>query len=152
MELVALEMFPIHQRRMKVFRSEQKGDTKSFLREIVENIKLADWKTFNEEAAACHIFMAFTKNEDAKKACYKILTEIPAGCTKSLMEKIAEIESFPDGKSSFAKTVRTEEGLVYKKVCRVCKRTGHSTAECWGKCKHCSRYGHRYELCRTKIR
>ena len=55
--------------------------------------------------------MAFTKNEEAKKASYKILTETPAGCTKSLMEKIAEIESFPDGKSSFAKTVRTEEGL-----------------------------------------
>ena len=28
MELVALEKFPIHQRRMKVFKSEQKGDTK----------------------------------------------------------------------------------------------------------------------------
>ena len=29
---------------------------------------------------------------------------------------------------------------------------GHSTAECWGKCKHCGRYGHRSELCRTKIK
>ena len=36
-------------------------------RENIENIKLADWKTFNEEAAACHIFMAFTKNVEAKK-------------------------------------------------------------------------------------
>ena len=124
MELVGLEIFPIYQHRMKVFRSEQKGDTKSFLREIIENIKLADWKTFNEEAAAYHIFMAFTKNEDAKKACYKILTETPAGCTKSLMEKIAEIESFPDGKSSFAKTVRTEEGLGERKVCRDLKKNG----------------------------
>ena len=29
---------------------------------------------------------------------------------------------------------------------------GHSTAECWRKCKHCGCYGHRSELCRTKIR
>ena len=106
MELIALEKFPIHQRRMKVFKSEQKGKTKSFLREIIENIKLADWKTLNEEAAACHIFMAFTKNDEAKIACYKILTETPEGCTKSLMEKIAEIESFPDGKQTFIKTAR----------------------------------------------
>ena len=28
MDLVAREKFPIHQRRMKVFKSEQKGDTK----------------------------------------------------------------------------------------------------------------------------
>ena len=42
MELVALKKFPIHQQRMKVFKSEQKGDTKSFLREIIEIIKLAD--------------------------------------------------------------------------------------------------------------
>ena len=90
----------------------------------MENIKLADWKTFNEEAAACHIFMQFTKNEDVKKACYKILTDNPAGCTKTLMEKIAEIDSFPDGKGSFAKTVRTEEVQVDKKVCRDCKKNG----------------------------
>ena len=29
---------------------------------------------------------------------------------------------------------------------------GHSTAECWGKCKHCGRYGHRSEMCRTTIK
>ena len=73
MDLVALEIFPIHQRRMKVFRSEQKSDTKTFFRGIMESMKLADWKTFNEESAACHISMQFTKSEDAKKACYKIL-------------------------------------------------------------------------------
>merc|ERR1711888_310091 len=70
------EKFPIHNRRLKVFKSEQKADTILFLREIIENIRLADWQTFTEEAAACHIFMAFTKCEESKRACYKILSMI----------------------------------------------------------------------------
>ena len=73
MDYTAIDKFPIHNRRLKVFKSEQKGDTISFLREIIENIRLADWQTFTEEAAASHIFMAFTKCEESKRACYKIL-------------------------------------------------------------------------------
>ena len=48
MDYTAIDKFPIHNRRMKVFKSEQKGDTLSFLREIIENIRLADWQTFTE--------------------------------------------------------------------------------------------------------
>ena len=63
-DFTATEKFKIHNRRLKVFKSEQKGDTISFLREIIENIRLADWQTFTEDAAACYIFMAFTKCEE----------------------------------------------------------------------------------------
>ena len=77
----------------------------SFLREIIENIRLADWSTFTEEAAACHIFMAFTKDEEAKRACYKILSDLPQGDTNTLMTKIAAIEAFPDNKVVFVKPV-----------------------------------------------
>ena len=147
MDKEAQEIFPIHQRRMKVFDCKQKSNSKTYLREIIESIKMAEWKTFNEQSAACHIFMQFTKSEDARKACFKILTDNPEGCTKTLMEKIAEIDSFPDGRgSSSAKTVKTEETLGEKKTCRDCKRMGHSTAECWGKCKFCCCFGHRSEL------
>jgi len=59
---------------LNVFKSEQKGDIISFLREIIKNIRLADWQTFREEAASCHIFIAFTKCEESKRACYKILS------------------------------------------------------------------------------
>ena len=76
MDLVRLEIFPIHQRRMKVFRTEQKSDTKTFLREIMENIKLADWKTFNEEAAACHIFMKMPRRL-ATRSLQIILQDAP---------------------------------------------------------------------------
>ena len=69
MDNAARVHFPIHARRMKVFSSSQKGDTMSFLREIMESIKMADWHTFNSEAAAMHIFMAFTRDEEAKRVC-----------------------------------------------------------------------------------
>ena len=49
MDIALREHFPIHSRRMRVFRTEQKGDSMSFLREIIDNMKLADWNTFCEE-------------------------------------------------------------------------------------------------------
>ena len=59
---------------------------------------MADWHTFNEEAAAMHIFMANTRDEEAKRACYKILTELPQGDVGLLMTKITTIEAFPEHK------------------------------------------------------
>ena len=59
----------------------------SFLREIIENIKLADWNTFSEEAAAMHIFMAFTRDDEAKRACYKILSDLPQGDNEMRLRK-----------------------------------------------------------------
>ena len=59
---------------------------------------MADWHSFNAEAAAMHIFMAFTRDEEAKRACYKILTELPQGDMRLLMTKISAIEAFPDNK------------------------------------------------------
>ena len=90
MDEVSQEIFPIHKKRMEVFDCKQKSDSKTYLREIMEKIKTA-----NEQSAACHIFMQGCKSEEARKACFKILTDTPAGCTKTLMEKLAEIDAFP---------------------------------------------------------
>merc|ERR1712237_307701 len=134
---------------MRVFKSEQKGDTMSFLREIIENIKLADLNTFSEEAAAMHIFMAFTRDEEAKRACYKILSDLPQGDTESLMTKISSIEAFPDNKSISVKPIISKPEIK-NKVCNECKFRGHLAPDCWGKCSHCGRYGHKSQMWRTK--
>merc|ERR1712215_617310 len=94
LQRVAMAKFPIHQRRVDVFECKQKTDSKAFLRELTERVRMADWKTFDDQAAICHLFMNGCKGEEAKRACYKILTENPAGDTKLLMEKLGEIESF----------------------------------------------------------
>merc|ERR1712105_440790 len=143
------EHFPIHSRRMRVFRTEQKGDSMSFLREIIENIKLADWNTFCEEAAAMDVFMAFTRDEEAKRACYKILSDLPQGDTKALMTKISSFEAFPDNKSISVKPI-INKPEIKNKVCTKCKFRGHLAPDCWGKCSHCGRYGHKSQMCRTK--
>merc|ERR1711936_443225 len=132
-----------------VFKSEQKGDTMSFQREIIENIKIADWNTFSEEAAAMHIFMAFTRDDEAKRACYKILSDLPLGDTKALMTKISSIEAFPDNKSVSVKPIINKDEIK-KKVCTECKFKGHLASDCWGKCQHCGRYSHKSQVCRTR--
>merc|ERR1712090_84493 len=96
MDLAGRKKFPVHGRRMRCFTHSQKADTTSHLREIVESIKLAEWSSFNEEAAAMHIFMATTTDEEAKRACYKILGEFPEGDVGQLMNKITAIEAFPE--------------------------------------------------------
>merc|ERR1711895_400935 len=37
-----------------------------------------------------------------------------------------------------------------RKTCTVCKRQCHLISECWGRCSHCKRFGHKSEVCRTK--
>ena len=145
MDEVAFMKFPLHNRRMKVFRAQQTGDTLSFLREIIENIRLAEWHTFTEEAAASHIFMAFTKCEESKRACYKILSELPQGDTKALMARIQAIEAFPDNKSTSVKPINLRDEDKVRKSCTACK--GHLVTKCWGKCKYCGKYGHKSHLC-----
>ena len=49
--------------------------------------------------------MAFTKDDEAKRACYKILSDLPQGDTKALMAKISSIEAFPDNKSVSVKPI-----------------------------------------------
>ena len=134
---------------MTVFCAKQTGDALSFLREIIENIRVADWSTFNEEAAASHIFMHYTKCEESKRACYKILSESPQGDTKSLIAKIQAIEAFPDKETS-VKPINLREGDWVRKSCTTCKFKGHLSQDCWGKCKFCGRYGHKSNLCRNK--
>merc|ERR1712030_76292 len=34
--------------------------------------------------------------------------------------------------------------------CTQCKFRGHLAPDCWGKCSHCGRYGHKSQMCRTK--
>ena len=121
----------------------------------MDKVKMAEWKTFNEQAAVCHLFMQGCKSDEARKACFKILTDTPAGCTKTLMEKLAEIDAFPTdgrGPGGHKKAVKTDLPVGERKVCTDCKRVGHLKADCWGKCSFCGRFGHKSEICRTRLR
>merc|ERR1711895_408901 len=152
MDLAGRKKFPVHGRRMRCFTHCQKADTTSHLREIVESIKLAEWSSFNEEAAALHIFLATTTDEVARRACFKILTESPEGDIGAMMNKISAIEAFPERKlqSFSAKPVIANSTETPRKTCTACKRQGHVISECWGRCLHCKRFGHKSELCRNK--
>merc|ERR1712105_55204 len=37
-----------------------------------------------------------------------------------------------------------------KKNCTNCKLKGHLAPECWGKCVHCARFGHKSQVCRSR--
>jgi len=111
---------------------------------------MADWHTFNSEAAAMHVFMAFTRDEEAKKACYKILTELPQGDVRLLMTKISSIEAFPDNKPPISVKPVINNPEIKKKICTSCKFRGHLAPECWGRCEHCGRFGHKSQVCHSK--
>ena len=94
--------------------------------------------------------MAFTKCEESKRACYKILSELPQGDTQLLMARIQAIEAFPDNKSTSVKPINLRDDDKIRKSCTACKFKGHLVTECWGKCKYCGKYGHKSNLCRHK--
>ena len=55
MSKVAQAMFPIHQRRIEVLECKQKSDSKTYLRELIDKVRMAEWKTFNDQAAICQV-------------------------------------------------------------------------------------------------
>ena len=117
----------------------------------MESIKLAEWSSFNEEAAALHIFMATTTDEVAKRACFKILSELPEGDVGAMMNKITAIEAFPERRTpSFSAKPIISNTDTPRKICTACKFKGHLVSECWGRCSHCKRFGHKSEVCRLK--
>ena len=65
------------------------------------------------------------------------------------MTKISSIEAFQDNKSVSVKPIINKDEIK-KKVCTECKFRGHLASDCWGKCQHCGRYGHKSQVCRTR--
>ena len=64
---------------------------------------------------------------------------------------MSSIEAFPDNKSVSVKPVINRDENK-KKICTECKFRGHLPSDCWGKCQHCGRYGHKSQVCRTKAK
>ena len=87
--------------------------------------------------------MNSTKCEESKRACFKILAKSPQGDIKSLITKLQSIEAYPDKETS-VKPVQVCES------CTTCHFKGHLSKDCWGKCQHCGRYGHKSHLCRNR--
>ena len=94
--------------------------------------------------------MATTRDEEAKRACYKILTELPEGDVGLLMSKITAIEAFPEHKPPTSVKPVINKPEFKCKICTNCKLKGHLAPECWGKCVHCDRFGHKSQVCRSK--
>ena len=81
---------------MNIFAAKPNRDSPTFLRELAELVRVADWTTFNEEAAVCHLFLNSVKCEEAKKDGLKILAKTTEGYIKSLIKKLQSIEAYPD--------------------------------------------------------
>ena len=60
-----------------------------------------------------------------------------------MITKLQSIEAYPD------KEIAVKPVIICE-VCGTCNYKGHTTKDCWGKCQHCQRYGHKSHLCRNK--
>merc|ERR1711888_233849 len=65
------------------------------------------------------------------------------------MTKITAIEAFPENRTSNSvKPVITNSDVPRTN----CKLKGHLAPECWGRCIHCARFGHKSQVCRSRPR
>ena len=136
--------FPVHQRRMSLFEAKPSGDSLTFLRELTEFARVADWKTFNQEAAVCHLFLNSVKCEEAKKACFKLLAKNPEGDIRKLVMALQSIEAYPD------KEIAKVKPVVLREACGKCNIKGHAEKDCWGQCIHCKKFGHQSKFCKYR--
>merc|ERR1712030_132968 len=67
-----------------------------------------------------------------------------------LMSKITAIEAFPEHRTTTSVKPIINNPEVPGKICTNCKLKGHLAPECWGRCTHCSRFGHKSQLCRSR--
>merc|ERR1711888_179966 len=66
------------------------------------------------------------------------------------MARIQAIEAFTDDKSTSVNPINLRDDDKIRKSCTAYKFKGHLVTECWGKCQHCGKYGHKSNLCRHK--
>merc|ERR1712055_994301 len=67
-----------------------------------------------------------------------------------LMSKITAIEAFPEHRPPTSVKPINNNPEVPRKICTNCKLKGHLAPECWSKCVHCDRFGHKSQVCRSK--
>merc|ERR1712082_112024 len=73
------------------------------------------------------------------------------GDVGQMMNKITAIEAFPDRRTlTFSAKPIINNTDIPRKICTTCKFRGHLAPECWGRCSHCKRFGHKSEVCRLK--
>ena len=53
---VSMFKFPVHQRRMTLLEAKQVGEPLDFVRDLIEFTHSAEWNTFSQESAECHLF------------------------------------------------------------------------------------------------
>ena len=115
-----------------MLEAKQKSDPLEFLRELVELARSAEWSSFCEESAICHLFLNSVKCEESKKICFKILRKNPEGDTKKLiselqtLKNLQNVDNMPGGKA---------KPVFQRQTFPKCNLKGHSEKECWGQCR-----------------
>ena len=72
-EEINILKFPVHHRRVTLLEPKQTGDPLEFVRELIELARSAEWSTFSEESAMCHLFLNGVKCDEAKRFALKFL-------------------------------------------------------------------------------
>ena len=93
LEVINVVKFPVNQRRVILLEAKQKGDPLEFLSELIELTRAAEWSSFCEESAICHLFLNSVKCKDSKKICFKILRKNPEGDTKKLIAELQTLKN-----------------------------------------------------------
>ena len=85
-EEVNILKFPVNHRRITLLEAKQMGEPLDFVRELIEFTRLAEWNTFSEECAICHLFLNSVKCDEARKICFKILRKKSEGDPRKLLQ------------------------------------------------------------------
>ena len=84
LEVINVVKFPVNQRRVILLEARQKGEPLEFLRELIELARAAEWSSFGEESAICHLFLNSVKCDESKRFVLKSSGKTKRGTQRNL--------------------------------------------------------------------
>ena len=129
-----------------MLEAKPKGDSLEFLRKLIELVRSAEWGTFSEESAICHLFLNNVKCHQTRNICFKFLRKNSDGNTKKLIAELQTLKNLQNVDNQGGKV----KPIFQRTACPKCNIKGHLEKDCWGQCKICKGFGHKMKYCRQR--
>ena len=105
-------------------------------------MSVAKFERMSSDEMIIHLFVETADSTMSRLALEILSAENPK--VADLRTRVTEVENalWYKGAQGLGKVAHVNTA---EKHCETCKGKWHNTEDCWGKCEHCQKFGHKFE-------